>query len=108
MLGGQQFYNTTVTIRKVLFDGMSTGNCWYDDESLCFPFSVLHCVEMAFHAASRGAPKSKHGASRDEFKSGRGRGWHARRGVLWLGELWSSQELLGDCKGDSGRDLEIL
>ena len=38
-------------------------------------FSVFHCVEGAFGASSRGTPKMKNGAPRDELKNGRGRGW---------------------------------
>ena len=38
-------------------------------------FFVFHCVERAFGASSRGTPKMKNGAPRDELKNGRGRGW---------------------------------
>ena len=38
-------------------------------------FSVFHCVEGAFGAASGGTPKMKNGAPRDELKNGCGRGW---------------------------------
>ena len=38
-------------------------------------FSVFHCVEGAFGAASGGTLKMKYGAPRDELKNGRGRVW---------------------------------
>ena len=40
-------------------------------KNLCV-FSVLHCVEGAFGASSRGTPKLKHGVPRDELKNGCG------------------------------------
>ena len=43
-------------------------------KNLCV-FSVFHCVEGAFGAASRGTPKTKNGTLPDELKNGRGRGW---------------------------------
>ena len=43
-------------------------------KNLCV-FSVFHCVEGAFGAASGGTPKMKNGAPRDELRNGRGRGW---------------------------------
>ena len=43
-------------------------------KNLCV-FSVFHCVEGAFGAASRGTPKTQNGAPRNELKNGRGRGW---------------------------------
>ena len=43
-------------------------------KNLCV-FSVFHCVEGAFGAASGGTPKMKNGAPQNELKNGRGRGW---------------------------------
>ena len=43
-------------------------------KNLCV-FSLFHCVEGGFDAASGGTPKMKIGAPRDELRNGRGRGW---------------------------------
>ena len=53
--------------------------------------SVFRCVEGAIAVASRGTPKSKNGAPRDELKNGRGRAWAGRP----LKRPWVS--LVGPC-----------
>ena len=70
--------NTTTTIifqKSFASDVTSKRHLMADQIKNRCVFSVFHCVEGAFGAASGGTPKMKHGAPRDELKNGRGRGW---------------------------------
>ena len=70
---GPNTITTTIFQRSFASDVASKRHLMaHQMQNLCV-FSVFHCVEGAFGAASGGAPKMKNGAPQDELKNGRGR-----------------------------------